>query len=165
MLQESARNHNILLQPRINKIASWMSLKSSEINNYSRNVSAVHHLLVVLSENVEEDGLLSSKPRMQREFLGSMPIQFLSFIGMMLFESQQVSFLSGFAFAFVRHAKSFTFSCNACCSGRSSGISVSLLFESITKLFDPWEIVTQECVLSSLRDKNFNPDYVYHASN
>ena len=41
MLQESARNHNIFLQPRINKIASWMSLKSSEINNYSRNVSAV----------------------------------------------------------------------------------------------------------------------------
>ena len=30
MLDEVARNHNIVLQWRINKIASWMSLKSSE---------------------------------------------------------------------------------------------------------------------------------------
>ena len=31
MLEESTLNHNIVLQWRINKIASWMSLKSSEI--------------------------------------------------------------------------------------------------------------------------------------
>ena len=56
---------------------------------------------------------------------------------MMLGEQSTGSILCGFAFAFDRHAKSFTFSCNACSSDRSSGISVSLLFESITNLFDP----------------------------
>ena len=41
VLKESARNHNIVLQWRINKIASWMSLKSSEINNCSCIISTV----------------------------------------------------------------------------------------------------------------------------
>ena len=54
--------------------------------------------------------------------------------------------------------RTFAIDCDACYSGRSSGISVSVLFESITFLFDPWEILTQDWVLSSLRDpdSNFN---------
>ena len=41
ILEEFARNHNIVLQWRINKIASWMTLESSEINNYSWIISTV----------------------------------------------------------------------------------------------------------------------------
>ena len=41
MMEESALNYHIVLQRRINKIASWMSLKNSEINNYSWIISAV----------------------------------------------------------------------------------------------------------------------------
>ena len=41
MLEESALNYHVVLQWRINKVASWMSLKSSEINNCSWNISAV----------------------------------------------------------------------------------------------------------------------------
>ena len=63
------------------------------------------------------------------------------------------SLLCGFAFAFDLAAKSFTISCDACSSGRSSGTSVLLWFESITNLFDPWEILTQDWELSSLRDQ------------
>ena len=40
-LEQFARNHNIVLQWRINQIASWMSLKSSEINDYSWIISTV----------------------------------------------------------------------------------------------------------------------------
>ena len=47
---------------------------------------------------------------------------------------------------------SFTFSCTACSSNWSSGTSMSLLFESITNSFDPWEITPQEWVLSLLRE-------------
>ena len=74
--------------------------------------------------------------REREEFPGSKSIHFLSFIGMMLGESTG-SLLCGFAFAFDRAAKSFTFGCDACSSGRSAGLSVLLLFESITNLFDP----------------------------
>ena len=55
--------------------------------------------------------------------------------------------------AFDRHAKSFAFSFNAYSSSWSSGISVSLLFKFITNLFDPWEILTQEWVLSLSKDQ------------
>ena len=41
ILGESALDHHIVMYWKINKIASWMSLKSSEINNYSWTVSAV----------------------------------------------------------------------------------------------------------------------------
>ena len=161
---------------------SWMSLKSSEMNNCSWNISAVlissfllllllpsmlsndhrtnkvlmeidseenpwssriellRRLLVVLFESVEEDWLLSSKSRTQN-------INPLSFIGMMLGKSTG-SLLCGFAFAFDLAAKTFAISCDACSSGRSAGTSVSLLFESITNLFDPWEILTQDWELS-----------------
>ena len=60
------------------------------------------------------------------------------------------SLLCGFAFAFDRHAKSFTIDCDACSSGRSAGTSVLLKFELITNLFDPWEIMTQDWELSFL---------------
>ena len=51
--------------------------------------------------------------------------------------NQQVLFFAVLLLPFDRHAKSFTFSCDACSSGRSSGLSVSLFFESITNLIDP----------------------------
>ena len=35
VLEETVRNHDIVLQWRINKIASWMTLKSSEVQDYS----------------------------------------------------------------------------------------------------------------------------------
>ena len=92
----------------------------------------------------------------REEFPGSISIHFLSFIGMMFGESTS-SLLCDFAFAFDRHAKSFIFSCDACSSGRSSGTSVLLLFESITNLFDPWEILIKYWVLSSLRDQILIP--------
>ena len=41
MIEESNLNYNIVLQWRINKIASWMCLKSSEIKYCSWNISAV----------------------------------------------------------------------------------------------------------------------------
>ena len=43
VLEESARNHNIVLQWRINKIASWMSLKSSDLNNDSWIINAAFY--------------------------------------------------------------------------------------------------------------------------
>ena len=51
-------------------------------------IEPLRHLLVVLSENVEEDGLLSSKSRTQREsnFLVQYQSTSFSFIGMMLGE-------------------------------------------------------------------------------
>ena len=81
-------------------------------------------------------------------FPGSISIQFLLSMGTILGEERASSLLCGFASAFDRHAKSFAFSFNAYSSSWSSGISVSLLFKFITNLFDPWEILTQEWVLS-----------------
>ena len=97
----------------------------SEDNSQFSRIELLRHLLVVLSENVEEDGLLSSKSRTQRKKIlpGSISIRFLSFIGMMLGKSTS-SLLCGFAFAFDLAAKSFTISCDACSSGRSAGLSV-----------------------------------------
>ena len=80
-------------------------------------------------------------------FPGSMSIQILYPIGIVLVEEPAGFLLCGFAFAFDRHAKSFASSFNAKSPGWSSGISVSLLFKSIKNLFDPWEILTQEWVL------------------
>ena len=123
-------------------------LISKGFPSFSRN-EPLHPLFVALLNE-----LLSSKLRTQRErFPGSISIQFITFIGMKLGEQPASSLLCGFAFSFDRAAKPFTFSCNACSSGRSSGTSVSLLFESTKKLFYLWEILTQECVLSSIRDQ------------
>ena len=49
-------------------------------------------------------------------------------------------------------AKSLATSFNACSSSWNSWSSVSLLFKFIPNLFDPWEILTQQWVLSPLRD-------------
>ena len=49
---------------RINK--EFVEIDSEDDLSFSR-IESLRHLLVVLSENVEEDGLLSSKPRTQRE--------------------------------------------------------------------------------------------------
>ena len=48
----------------------------------------------------------------RESFPGSISIQFLLFIGMILGEEPAGSLHCGFAFAFDRHAKSFTSSCN-----------------------------------------------------
>ena len=179
ILQESARNNNIVLQWKI-KIASWMSLKSSEINDYSWIISAVLkspccsssccqayfpsiarpiNLWKLILKNIldppEMNRLLSWNLRKQRENVSLVQYQSNSFPWVrFLVKSQQVRFFFfGLAFAFDRHAKSFASSCNACSSSWSSGTSVSLLVESITNLFDQWEILTQEWVLSSLRDQ------------
>ena len=88
----------------------------------------------------------------EKIFPGSISIQFLLSMGTILGEESAGSLLCGFAFAFDRHAKSFALSFNACSSSCSSGISVSLLFKFITNLLDPWEILTQEWVLSLFKD-------------
>ena len=194
-LEESARNHNIVLQWKINKIASWMSFKSSEINDYSWIISAVlkspfcsscswqaYFPSIVRPINLWK--LISKKifdpPGMNRSILFSMYLlRMLKKMNYFLenFVSRErmfpwfyinqipsfhvndsrwrVSKFSFFclAFAFDRHAISFASNCNACSSSWSSGTSVSLLVESITNLFDPWEILTQEWVLSSVRDQ------------
>ena len=41
MLEESTLNYHIVLQWRINEITSWMTLKSSKVNNCSWSISAV----------------------------------------------------------------------------------------------------------------------------
>ena len=83
-----------------------------------------------------------------------MSIQFLLPMGTILGEEPASSLLCGFAFAFDRHTKSFAFNFNAYSSTWSSGMSVSLLFKFITNLFDQWEFLTQERVLSLFKDKN-----------
>ena len=44
----------------------FVEIDSEDSSKFSR-IELLRHLLVVLFENVEEDGLLSSKPRTQRE--------------------------------------------------------------------------------------------------
>ena len=90
--------------------------------------------------------------RDREESPGSMSIHFLSLIGMMLGKSTS-SLLCRFAFAFDLAAKTFTIYRDVCSSGRSAGTSVLLWFESITNSFDPWEILTQDWELPSLRDQ------------
>ena len=64
----------------------FVEIESEDVLQLTR-IESLHHLLDVLSENVEEGGLLSSKPRTQTyKFPGSISIHFLSFIGMMLGE-------------------------------------------------------------------------------
>ena len=110
----------------------------SEDNSLSSRIELLRLLLVVLSENVEEGGLLFRNLvcRERRFSWFNISIHFLSFIGMMIGKSTG-SLLCGFAFAFDRAAKSFIFSRDACSSGRSVELSVSLLFESIANLCDP----------------------------
>ena len=88
----------------------------------------------------------------EREYFpGSISIRFLLSVGKILGEKPAGSLLCGFAFAFDRHKKSFAL--NAYYSSWSSGISCSLLFKFITNLFYPWEILTQEWVLSLFKDQ------------
>ena len=76
------------------------------------------------------------------------PIQSNSFFPRekFLIKSQQVLFFAVLLLPLIGMQK------NACSSRRSSGTSVSLLFETVTNLFDPWEILTQEWVLSLPKD-------------
>ena len=93
----------------------------------------------------------TSKPK-NKYFPGSTSVQILFSTRTVLGKEQAKSLPSGFALAFDRHAKPFASSFDAYSSSWTSGISCSLLFKFITNLFDPWEILTQEWVLSLLKD-------------
>ena len=58
-------------------------------------------------------------------------------MGTILGEEPAVSLFCGFAFAFDLAAITFTLDYDAGSSGRSAGLSLLLLFESITNLFEP----------------------------
>ena len=186
MLEESALDYNIVLQWRINKTASWVSLKSSEINNYSWTISEaleypfysssccqtcflsiVRRMNTLWELNLK---IFLHSPELCRSvffsmhllwmtnsekyyFPGSMSIQLLVSMGTILGEESAFFLLCDFAFAFDRHAKAFALNFIAYSSSWSSGTSVSLLFKFITNWFDPWEILTQEWVLSLFKEK------------
>ena len=129
-------------------------MDSEDFLLFSRN-EPLHPLLDVLAENVEENELLSSKRRTQRENVSLVQYQSNSFFPWerFLVKSQQVLFflvlllpligMQNLSHPVVTHVS----------SSWSSGTSVSLLFESITNLFDPWESLIQEWVLSSFGDQ------------
>ena len=173
-----------------------MTLKSSEIHDYSWRISTVLVSLLVSSSSChallplvvrpmrtiremflkilfnspelnrsiifsmyldfhdEEDESISSICHNRRVNIppGSTSVQILFPIGIVLVEEPAGSLLCGFALAFDRHAKSFASNFHAYSSSWTSGISCSLLFKFITNLFDPWEILTQEWVLSLFTD-------------
>ena len=60
-------------------IKKFVKIDSKVVLLLSR-IEPLRHLLVVLSENVEEDGLLSSKPRTQRESNSLVQYQSTSFL-------------------------------------------------------------------------------------
>ena len=76
------------------------------------------HLLLDTLVNDEEETSISSKlhNRRKNDFPGSTSVQVLFPIGTVLGEEPAGSLLCGFALAFVRHAKSSAFRCNACSS-------------------------------------------------
>ena len=83
----------------MNRLCEWI-LKI--ILSFSRN-EPLHPVLDALAENDEEDELLSSKARTQRErecFPSSISIQFILSMGMILDEEPAGSLPCGFAFAF-----------------------------------------------------------------
>ena len=94
-----------------------MGVDSEEFLLFSRN-EPLHLLLDVLAENDEEDELLSSKLRTQRESVSLVQYQSNSFGLLEWFQmkSQLIPFFVLFAFSFDRHAKSFASSCDACSS-------------------------------------------------
>ena len=64
LLEEVARSNDVVLQWRINKIASWMSLKSSEINNCSWIISTVLESVLVSSSSCHAFLPLAVRPVM-----------------------------------------------------------------------------------------------------
>ena len=81
-----------------------------------------------------------------------MSIQFLLPMGTILGEEPASYRLCGFALAFDRHAKSLASNFNAYSLNWTSEVSCSLLFKFVTKLLEPWEILTQEWELSLFID-------------
>ena len=94
-----------------------VGVDSEDFLQFSRN-EPPHPLLDVLAENDEEDELLSSKLRTQRENVSLVQYQSNSFgSSEMVPDGESAGFLlCGFAFAFDRHAKSFASSCKTCSS-------------------------------------------------
>ena len=87
-----------------------MGIDSEDFPSFSRN-EPLRLLLDALDVNDEEDKLLSSIPRIRREYFpGSISIQFLLSMRTILGEEPADFLLCGFAFAFDRHAKSFALS-------------------------------------------------------
>ena len=206
MLEESALNYHIVLQWRINKIASWVSLKSSEVKDSSWIISAVlispfcsssccqtsfpsiirpmrnlwkltlkiffnspemnrfiFFSLYLLRMTKKMDYFLRNFVCRERESDSLVQYQstFLRSSEWCSMNSWQVLFFVVLLVPLIGMQNPSSFSCNACSSSWSSGTSVSLLFESITNLFDPWEILSQEWVLSSLRDQNSYLDSMF----
>ena len=85
-------------------------MDSEDFLLFSRN-EPLHPLLVVLVVNDEEDKLLSSIPRIRREYFpGPISIQFLLSLETIIGEEPAGSLLCGFALAFDRHANSVALS-------------------------------------------------------
>ena len=131
----------------------FVEIDSEDVLNFSR-IEPLRHLLVVLSESVEEDGLLSSKPRTQRESDSLVQYQSNSFHSSewCSVNNQQVPFFavlllpligmqnpSPSVVTLVLQADLQELLCR-CCSNRSN-------------LLGPWECLTQDWVLSPLRDQ------------
>ena len=116
----------LLLLPSVLSTDHPTNEVSVEIDSFSR-IELLRRLLVVLFESVEEDWLLFIEISYAKteDSLGSISIDFLLFVGMMLCNSTS-SLLCGSAFAFDLTAKTFTIGCDACSSSRSAGTSVLL---------------------------------------
>ena len=127
----------------------------SEDNLLISRIQLLHHHLDVLVFHDAKDGSISSTHHNRRvnNSPGSSSVQVLSPTRIVLGEEPASSLLCGFALAFDRLSKSFVSNFNAYSSSWTSRMSCSLLFKFITNLFNPWEILTQEWVLSLFRDQ------------
>ena len=102
MLSNDRQTHKVLVE-----------IDSEDNSSLSR--TELLHLLLVLFESVEEDGLLSSKSRTQRE--KNFMVQYQSTFFQSLEQcsvNQKVSLFCGFAFAFDLATTTFTLYCDAC---------------------------------------------------
>ena len=92
----------------------------------------------------------------RERFPGSISIQFLLSMGTILGEELAGSLLCGFAFAFDRHTNLSHSVVTHYSSSWSSGISVSLLFKSITKLI--WSMRNSDPGVSIVSAQRLNSD-------
>ena len=95
-----------------------VGMDSEDFPSFSRN-EPLRLLLAALAVNDEEDELLSSVPRIRRENISLVQYRSNSFFPWerFLVKSQQVLFFVVFAFAFDRHAKSFSSFRHRCDAG------------------------------------------------
>ena len=132
----------------------------SEDNLFFSRIQSLHHLLDVLVFHDEENESISSKNqnRWVNIFLVQISVQVLSPIGIVVFVDKLAEVrLCGFALTFDLLAKSpafnfSTYSSNCISEVSCSLSSWSLLFNFVTNLFLPWEILTHEWELSLFID-------------